>query len=148
MEKPPDCGLLPQPVKCGRTRASVSHPCIDPARLCAELYVSISRLSPFLLQLARHDVMISILALGFALSQTQLPALMNFIAFMNNSPSKLDLASFWASVQTSNAGHAINNLALYQKSSLPRNVVGWEGHLCSQDLQPCMALGNLRQLEA
>jgi hypothetical protein len=81
------------------------------------------------------------------LSRTQLPVVTNFTAFIRNTPSRLDLASFWASVQTSNAGHTINNLALRQSPLLPSNVVRSEALLlCLQDLRPCMALSNLRQL--
>ncbi|KAF8546969.1 hypothetical protein OG21DRAFT_1501772 [Imleria badia] len=75
-------------------------------------------------------------------SQTHLPAVTNFTAFIRNCPSRQDISSFLAGV-----GHTIKHLTLDQSSYSIRNSVRSEAlPLCLEDLRPCMALGNLRQL--
>ena len=76
----------------------------------------------------------------------QLPVITHFTATIRNSPSRLDLISFWASVHTSNAGRTIDDFKLHQMPLLASNVVRLDLLLCLEDLQPCMAFSSLRHL--
>ncbi|KAF8547953.1 hypothetical protein OG21DRAFT_1449763 [Imleria badia] len=81
------------------------------------------------------------------LSQIQLPAITKFTAFVFHSPSRQDLTSFFTCVQTSSADRTIKCLSLNQFSPLSDNAVRSEAPLLSlEDLRPCMALRNIREL--
>ncbi|KAF8550083.1 hypothetical protein OG21DRAFT_1514510 [Imleria badia] len=85
--------------------------------------------------------------ISWLLSWIRLPAITEFIAVIENCPSRKHLITFFAGVQTSSAGRTIERLSLNQCSDLPSNVVRSEALLLSfEDLQPCMALSNLRSL--
>lgn len=83
------------------------------------------------------------------LSQTRLPAVIAFKAFIESRPSKSEARSFLTSTQTSFIGHTIQELHLEQDfpedgTSLAddsRPVLGFEG------LQPFMAFGTFRRLD-
>lgn len=77
------------------------------------------------------------------LTQTQLSVITNFTASIRNSPSMLELTSFFAGIQISNPGCTIEQLTLDQTSSLPNNVVRSEARLlCMEHFRPCMVLSN------
>ncbi|KAF8559470.1 hypothetical protein OG21DRAFT_738776 [Imleria badia] len=80
------------------------------------------------------------------LSRIQLPAITSFSAVMGSCPSRQELSSFFAGIQTSNAGHAIERLRFHQSPDPFSNVLHLEcPNLGLEDLRPCMAF-NLRQL--
>ena len=58
LAKPLVCGLPCSRLGHGRSRTSVPHACIDPARIRAERYIASCRLAPFLLQLAQNEIAI------------------------------------------------------------------------------------------
>ena len=79
------------------------------------------------------------------LSRIRLPAMAEFVAFIESCPSKQALSSFLASLQTSAIGHTIQQLNLADEPAIQvaedhRPVLGFE------DLQPCMAFSNLCSL--
>ena len=84
------------------------------------------------------------------LSRVQLPVITGLGAVMGSCPSRNEVSSFSASVQTSNAGHTIERLRLDQpphlQNNLQNNVRCEALLLCLQDLRPFMAF-NLRQLK-
>ena len=77
------------------------------------------------------------------LSQTQMPAITGFSAFIKNQPSKLNVRLFLASVQTSFIGDAIQKLHLEQVG--PTYVANSRPILGFEELQPFMAFNNLRR---
>ena len=81
------------------------------------------------------------------LSQTRLPAIKEFSAFIDDRPSRQELSSFLASVQTSDAGNTVQELLLYQSCDFLGNSLRSETPLLgSKDLQPCLQFSNLRRL--
>ncbi|KAF8550073.1 hypothetical protein OG21DRAFT_1488050 [Imleria badia] len=67
------------------------------------------------------------------LSQTQLPVITTFTAFISSSPSRLDLTSFFAGVQISSSGCTMERLTLDQTNIIFRS----EAHLpCLEHLRP------------
>ena len=81
------------------------------------------------------------------LSQTRLPAIKEFSAFIDDRPSRRELPSFLASVQTSDAGNTVQELLLYQSCDFLGNSLRSETPLLgSKDLQPCLQFSNLRRL--
>ena len=82
------------------------------------------------------------------LSQTRLPVITNFVAYIDHYPSRQALSCFLAGVPTSNVGHTIETLRLTQMVPLSSNVPRPEAPpLGLEDLRPCMTLSNLRRVE-
>ena len=80
------------------------------------------------------------------LSRTRLPALTDFRARVSDCPSRPELASLFG-ILTSNASLTINKLGLIQVHP-PSNHVRLEALLLgSEDLRPCMAFSDLRQIQ-
>ena len=83
-----------------------------------------------------------------SLSQVRPPVITDFGAIIRTCPSRQELSSFFASVQTFNAGRTIERLRLHQKpihfSDLPQTSLEYP-ELCLEDLRPCTSF-NLRQL--
>ena len=79
------------------------------------------------------------------LSRTRLLAVTDFTASIKMCPSKLDISSFFAGLQTSSTGHIIQGLGLYQNlpSNDPYVPTDPRPVLTLEDLQPCMAFTNL-----
>lgn len=78
------------------------------------------------------------------LSLIRLPTITDFTARIDDCPSRRELVSLFAGVQTSNTSGTIKHLALNQSSSLRISVFHSEPLLlCFEDLLPCMTLGNL-----
>ena len=82
------------------------------------------------------------------LSRLQLPAITDFAAIVSNCPSKLDVSSFLASLQTLGADHTIQRLELYHEITSYNPYIGIDSQhvLILEDLQPCMAFTNLRSM--
>ena len=82
------------------------------------------------------------------LSRLQLPAITDFAAIVSNCPSKLDVSSFLASLQTLGADHTIQRLELYHDITSYNPYIGIDSQhvLTLEDLQPCMAFTNLRSM--
>ena len=82
-------------------------------------------------------------------SQTRLPVITKIIAHIDNSPSKQEFASFFASIPPSNADHTIKSLQLTQ--TIPMGVIlapdSEPPSLGLEDLRPCMVFGDLRHIE-
>ncbi|KAG6370972.1 hypothetical protein JVT61DRAFT_10686 [Boletus reticuloceps] len=75
------------------------------------------------------------------LSWIRLPVIEDLIAEFHNCPSRQDLASFFAGIQTSNTGHTMINLSLNHdivRSEVPTLLLA--------DIQPCMAFSNLHHI--
>jgi hypothetical protein len=82
------------------------------------------------------------------LSQTRLPVIANFIAYIHSYPSKRELTSFLAGVPTSNVDHTIETLHLTQSFPPSNNVLRSEAPpLGLEDLRPWMAFRNLRSIQ-
>jgi hypothetical protein len=80
------------------------------------------------------------------LSRIRLPAITDFTAFIESRPSRQDVTSFLASVQTSGVSNTIQSLQFTQLPRLPstvRDVL----RLGLEDLLPCIAFSNLRRLD-
>ncbi|KAF8549986.1 hypothetical protein OG21DRAFT_1500086 [Imleria badia] len=81
------------------------------------------------------------------LSQTRLPAIKNFFAFVGNRPSRQELTSFLAGLQTSGTGNTIEELLLLQSCDSSSNSLRSEAPLLGlKDLWPCLEFSNLRHL--
>lgn len=82
----------------------------------------------------------SLTSISQLLSQTRLPAIMEFTADTENCPSKRELSFFWASLQTSTVGHTIESFTLHQHfpSGDP-----FRPKVDLEDLRPCMAFSSL-----
>ncbi|KAF8553372.1 hypothetical protein OG21DRAFT_1510314 [Imleria badia] len=83
------------------------------------------------------------------LSRTQMPIITNFSATVGDDPSRQELGAFFASVLSSSAGGRtieVFSLYLWQRDPIPLTVRSAAPLLCLEDLRPCMALSNLREL--
>ena len=86
------------------------------------------------------------------LSRILLPTIISFTALISSCrhPSKQDF-SFLTSLQTSNAGHSIESLVLYNYkllTSSPDQILDQgDVSLDLEDLRPCMALTSLRRID-
>lgn len=90
----------------------------------------------------------SLTAISQLLSQTRLPVVMSFSTMIDKCPSKQEISSFLAGVQTSSAGNSIKRLRFTQLSPSLWNVGRSQAHLLGlQDLRPYMAFCNIRQIE-
>ncbi|KAF8555295.1 hypothetical protein OG21DRAFT_920171 [Imleria badia] len=102
--------------------------------------------SPLFFSNLRHSKLSSefLGSISQLLSCIRLPAITNFIAYVDSRPSKKDFSSFLASVQTSVTGHTIQELEFedgyLEDAERDMPVLG------SEDLQPYMAFKNLRSL--
>ncbi|KAN0091471.1 hypothetical protein V8E55_005037 [Tylopilus felleus] len=74
------------------------------------------------------------------LLQIRLPAITDFDVWIEDCPSKQELASFFAGVRASNAGHTIKQFGLIQERRLSREV---RSALDMEDMRPCMEFRNL-----
>ena len=76
------------------------------------------------------------------LSKTQLPTTTDFYCNVESCPSRLELSSFLASIQTSCVGQIIQEMSVGQSSP----HVPWDSRttLGLEDLRPCLAFSNLR----
>ena len=81
------------------------------------------------------------------LCQVQLPTLMSLSAKIVNCPSDQDLTSFLSGIPASNVGHTMERLHLDQSRRHFADVRRSGLSLGFEDLQPCMALSNLREME-
>ena len=81
------------------------------------------------------------------LCQVQLPTLMSLSAKIVNCPSDQDLTSFLSGIPTSNTGHTMERLRLDQSRRHFGDVRRLDLSLGFEDLRPCMALSNLREME-
>ena len=101
----------------------------------------------YLKLLSRHLTPISQL-----LSGTQLPAIIHVTAFVESYPSKQRLSSFLACVLTSAIGRTIQRLSCEFEEPESSSVLDEEDEedgahvLKFEDLQPCVALSNLRHI--
>ncbi|KAF8550085.1 hypothetical protein OG21DRAFT_1488059 [Imleria badia] len=97
-----------------------------------------------------HDLTLhseSLQPISRLLSRARLPALTNLTAFIGSYPSRQELTSFFAGVQTSSACHTIKSLTLDQPVPSMSAVRGQVPLLDLEDLRPCMAFRNLRCLK-
>jgi hypothetical protein len=98
-----------------------------------------------------HDLIVhsrSLDPISRLLSQTRLPVITNFTAYINDYPSRQELSSFLAGVPASNAHYTIETLRLTQPFPPSSNVLRSESPLLGlEDLRPCMVLSNLRHIE-
>lgn len=84
--------------------------------------------------------------ISLLLSQTRLPAVEEFSVYVHNCPSRQELSSFLAGVQTSTAGDTIEELDLSQLCHLLGNFRSEAPLLGLKDLRPCMEFSHLRDI--
>lgn len=96
-----------------------------------------------------HDLTLhsqSLQPISRLLSWARLPALTNFTAFVASCPSRQELTSFFAGLQTStsSAHYTIKSITLDQPVTSMSDIRGQAPLLDLEDLRPCMAFSNLR----
>ncbi|KAF8125009.1 hypothetical protein EV363DRAFT_1270918 [Boletus edulis] len=89
----------------------------------------------------------SLYSISCLLSQTRLPAVTIFVAYIECCPSRVDLSAWFAGVQTSGFGHCVQELHLGQSISGRVDLLGNTRVLGFEDLRPCMAFSHLRCID-
>ena len=81
-------------------------------------------------------------------SQMQAPTITEVAVIVDSCPSRPELSSFLAALETSNAGHAIESLTLDQPFPMMTTERGPEPVVLNfEDLRPCVAFHHLRRLK-
>ncbi|KAF8415819.1 hypothetical protein L210DRAFT_3767970 [Boletus edulis BED1] len=102
---------------------------------------------PHLVFSTLHDLRLkseSLEPISRLLSQTRLATITTLATYIDTCPSKHELSSFFAAVQTSDAGRTVENLWLIQSSPSSNVALSEDLLLRLQELLPCVAFSNLR----